>query len=117
MTVHNVDDQSDPTTEAPTVPPPAGPSPVSRPLSGQETYNVVTDTVTGVNLRISDNLIQAGIILGCVVIGVGIGALVATEPNAGAFLGGFAGLVAGFLISGIAIMIYRATRHASGKHD
>jgi len=32
-------------------------------------------------------------------------------------LGGLGGLIIGFLVSGIFLMIYRAVKHASGDHD
>jgi hypothetical protein len=32
-------------------------------------------------------------------------------------VGGFLGLIAGLLGSGVFLMIYRAVRHAKGKHD
>ena len=82
-------------------------------LSSKETYNVVSDTVVGVNVRAKDNLIQGSIILVTVIIGLVIGHMY------GGFLllGGLGGLIVGFLGSGIFLMIYRAVKHASGDHD
>ncbi len=100
--------------------PPVLPSePVAlRPLSGHETYNVVSDTIIGVNVRGRDNLIQFLAIAAAVILGVGVGALVSPRDRiSGAIFGGIAGLIGGLLLSGIALMIYRAIRHASGKHN
>ena len=82
-------------------------------LTAKETYNVVSDTVVGVNVRAKDNLIQGVIILFTVIIGLVIGQMY------GGFLllGGLGGLIVGFLASGIFLMIYRAVKHASGNHD
>ena len=82
-------------------------------LSTKETYNVVSDTVVGVNVRAKDNLIQGSIILVTVIIGLVIGQMY------GGFLllGGLGGLIVGFLGSGIFLMIYRAVKHAFGDHD
>ena len=82
-------------------------------LSSKETYNVVSDTVVGINVRKKDNLIQGLIILVTIIIGLVIGQMY------GGFLllGGLAGLIVGFLVSGIFLMIYRAVKHASGDHD
>ena len=82
-------------------------------LTAKETYNVVSDTVVGVNVRAKDNLIQGSIILVTVIIGLVIGQMY------GGFLllGGLGGLIVGFLGSGIFLMIYRAVKHASGDHD
>ena len=81
--------------------------------SSKETYNVVSDTVIGINARKKDNLIQGIIILVTVIIGLVIGHMY------GGFLllGGLGGLIVGFLGSGIFLMIYRAIKHASGDHD
>jgi hypothetical protein len=99
-------------------------SPEETPLSGKEAYNVVSDTVTGVNLRVGDNALQAALIALSVVLGGGIGAVLALlNPTwnlpwfGGGLFGGFGGLVLGTFASGTAIMIYRGMRHAQGKHD
>ena len=72
-------------------------------LTAKETYNIVSDTVVGVNVRAKDNLIQGSIILVTVIIGLAIGHMY------GGFLmlGGLGGLIIGFLVSGIFLMIYR----------
>jgi|LauGreDrversion4_2_1035121.scaffolds.fasta_scaffold1175587_1 hypothetical protein len=98
-------------------------TPKSKP-SAKEGYNLVADTVTGVNLRWSDNKFQAvwiGIsVLVCGLLGMILAAL---NPGwqmpwiLGGFVGGFAGLVLGTFASGIYLMIYRARRHLQGKHD
>ena len=82
-------------------------------LSSKETYNVVSDTLVGVNVRKKDNIIQGLIIIVTVIIGLVIGQMY------GGFLmlGGLGGLIIGFLVSGIFLMIYRAVKHASGDHD
>ena len=92
-----------------------------RPLNSQESYNLITDTVAGANLRFSDNLIQAAAIGASVLLLGGLGALVAwrqdAHPVAGLLVGALAGLVVGLFASGIFLMIYRGLRHARGKHD
>ena len=86
-------------------------------------YNIVSDTVVGVNVRGKDNLFQALFILGSVIVLAGAGAIVAGLSDTdvpwwgGAIAGAFVGLVAGLFLSGIGLMIYRAVRHLKGKHD
>jgi hypothetical protein len=91
---------------------------------GKATYNVVTDTVTGVNVRWSDNKFQAIFVTASIVIAASIGAIVVALNDqwklpwyAGALAGSFAGMLFGIFASGIALMIYRAMRHIKGKHD
>jgi len=87
-------------------------------------YNVVTDTLTGVNVRWSDNRFQALFVLVSVILGSLAGAVLAAL-NApwdlpwfgGALIGAFAGLVIGVFASGIILMFYRAARHIKGQHD
>ena len=86
-------------------------------LTGRQTYNLISDTVTGANLRLKDNLYQGLFILICLVLGAGIGFLVATERLQGVLYGGFIGLVVGLLASGIFLMIFRAVKHARKQHD
>lgn len=88
-----------------------------RPMSGRETYNVVTDVAGGPNVRLWDNLIQGVVVFVALLIGAGIGALIIEDRLAGALVGGFGGLIVGLLASGIFLMIYRGVRHARGKHD
>lgn len=92
--------------------------------SDQAIYNVVVDTVTGVNARWSDNAFQAIFIAVSVAVIAALGALLAfLNPSwnlpwfGGALFGGFAGLLFGVLASGIYLMLYRANRHLKGKHD
>ena len=88
-------------------------------MTGRETYNVVTDTIAGPNIRLRDNLFQAVVVSICAVIGTAIGAvtLFPGERLLGAMLGAIAGLIGGVLLSGFALMIYRGVRHMRGKHD
>jgi hypothetical protein len=84
--------------------------------TGREVYHLVTDTVVGPNVRWKDNLFQAIAILVCIAMGVLIAWLVWRGPGE-AIVGGFVGLLVGLFGSGIFLMIYRAVRHISGKHD
>ena len=95
--------------------------------SGMQAYNIVSDTVVGMNVRKSDNMFQLKVIGVCVVIG-GLGGAIAgltlANPDArgiaalGGGLGGaVAAMVLGLFGSGIYLMIYRALRHAKGLHD
>ena len=88
-------------------------------MDAREQYNIVSDTIVGVNVRWRDNLIQAGVILGCALVGaaIGWGRLEDEAAYSGALLGGLAGLVAGTVLSGAALMIFRFARHLRGKHD
>ncbi len=86
-------------------------------ITGRQAYNVVSDTVTGANVRLKDNVIQGFAILICVVLGVVIGAIVVPERVPGGLVGGFIGLLVGFFGSGIFLMIYRAIMHIRGRHD
>lgn len=88
-----------------------------QPMTSRQTYNLFTDTVTGPNVRLKDNLYQGLAILACMLLGAGIGFLVMSDGVAGALVGGFIGMVVGLLGSGIYLMIYRTVRHARGKHD
>lgn len=96
---------------------PAGPS------AERAAYNVVSDTVTGLNVRKSDNAFQARFIAASVLLAAGIAAVLASlNPSwnlpwyGGALIGSFAGLVGGLFLSGIALMIYRAVQHLRGNH-
>jgi hypothetical protein len=97
-------------------PPPQAQPPA--PPSGRETYNIVSDTAIGVNVRLWDNLFQLAAIVVCLLLGIGIGyAVSGQDPILGAVAGGFAGLLVGLFGSGIFLMIFRAVRHARGRHD
>ena len=76
--------------------------------SAQATYNVVSDTVTGLNIRKSDNRFQAIFIAVTVLILLTIGAVLTfLKPEielpwyGGALVGGLAGLVIGVFGSDI----------------
>jgi hypothetical protein len=86
-------------------------------LTEREAFNLVTDTVAGPNVRLKDNLYQGLAIVICLILGSLIGLLAATDRGFGAVLGGFAGLLVGLFGSGIFLMVYRAIRHARGRHD
>jgi hypothetical protein len=86
-------------------------------LTGRQTYNIVSDTVTGVNVRLKDNVIQALAIVACLVLGSLIGAVVSDVRVAGAVVGGFLGLLVGWIGSGVVLMVYRAVMHIRGRHD
>ena len=64
-------------------------------LTGQQAYNLVTDTVGGPNMRLKDNLYQGLAILVCLALGALIGFLAVSEQPMGALLGGLLGLVVG----------------------
>jgi transcription elongation factor Elf1 len=83
---------------------------------GSEVYNIVTDTVTGVNVRWRDNVIQAAAIGVCILLGIPIGALVVPERVPGAIAGGLIGMVVGLFGSGIFLMVFRLICHIRGKH-
>ena len=99
-------------------------SPSENISAGHAVYNVVSDTVTGLNVRKSDNRFQAMFILAAALVLAAVGAILAALNGdwelpwfGGALIGGFAGLVIGFFASGIFLMVYRAVRHLQGKHD
>jgi hypothetical protein len=116
-------------------------------ITSKETYNIVSDTVVGVNARKSDNLLQAKITIITIIIGAIIGVIfngdaeareqlpshlqhlvkepvlkvalgvVGLENHTGLVAGAFAGLILGFLGSGFYLMVFRAVKHASGEHE
>ena len=78
-------------------------------ITSKDTYNIVSDTIVGVNARKSDNILQAKVIIIsiiiCALIGGGIGATWSDEFFGkglliGLGLGAFSGLILGFLGSG-----------------
>jgi len=89
--------------------------------TGRQAYNIVTDTVTGVNVRGWDNYFQLIVGAICLPLGLGGGWLWAWlrggDPLTGVLLGGFVGLLVALFGSGIFLMIYRAIQHARGRHD
>lgn len=80
-----------------------------------DTYRVVTDLVTGPNLRWRDNLFQAVFMLLAVAISAGVGMM--GWGIEGAVIGGAGGLIGGLLLSGAVLGVYRAWRHVRGRHD
>ena len=87
-------------------------------------YNIVSDTVTGLNVRKRDNKFQAVFIFGSVLLFATISAVITAFNGqwklpwyGGALVGAFAGLVIGVLASGTVLMFYRAMRHFQGKHE
>src|SRR5262245_57315680 len=89
----------------------------NRSMTDRQAYNLVTDTVSGPNVRWKDNLYQALVILLFVSLGAGLGALLMEDYRPGLICGAFGGLVVGVLASGIFLMIYRAIKHCRGQHD
>ena len=53
-------------------------------MTGRQTYNLVTDTVVGPNVRWKDNLFQGLAVFVCLVLGVGVGLIAATDRLVGA---------------------------------
>jgi hypothetical protein len=86
-------------------------------LSVRQAFNLISDTATGPNVHLKDNLYQGLAILICLILGALIGFLTVKDRGLGAVLGGGIGLVTGLFGSGIFLMIYRAIRHMRGKHD
>lgn len=114
----------DPPTHPPTTATPSKDSPGPAVSSGRAAYNIASDTVTGVNVRWSDNKFQAVFVFASVVLLASAGTIFAVRnPRwdlpwfGGAMLGTLAGLVIGIFSSGIFLMVYRMVRHIQGKHD
>ena len=84
-------------------------------LSGKQTYNVVSDTVTGANVRWKDNLFQGVGILVFLLIGAAVGWFFGELT--GLLAGVLGGLIAGFFVTGFILMIYRMVAHSRGDHD
>ena len=92
--------------------------------SSRDVFNIVSDTVVGLNVRKSDNVFQAKFIGITVLVLATIGgasAALNSEWNlpwyGGALIGAFAGLIIGLFASGIFLMIYRAVKHVKGEHE
>jgi hypothetical protein len=85
----------------------------------QADYNKVTDLVTGPNVRKSDNLFQGIAVAVFALAGFVVGNHYAKpdEKYTARLVGVLAGLIAGVILSGTAIGVYRALRHKKGKHD
>lgn len=92
-------------------------TPTTPPTPGRDAYNIVTDTVVGPNIRKKDNLFQALAIVVCLLLGALTGYLIAKDAITGLIVGGFVGLLVGLFGSGIFLGIFRAIRHAQGRHD
>ena len=98
-------------------------SPEAQPsMSGKETYNAVSDTVTGVNVRREDNLYQGIAILVFALVGALIGYMMGrSDPNIPWYitggLGFVCGMFVGLMVSGLALGVYRGIRHMQGKHN
>jgi len=86
-------------------------------LTARQTYNLVTDTVTGPNIRLRDNLIQGAAIAAGLVLGAVIGAIVIPDPLVGLCVGGFLGALVSLFVSGGILLVFRAVKHAGGEHD
>lgn len=107
--------------DSPSQPPPLPPRESTLPpqrTEEQQEYNLITDLVAGPNLRKSDNVFQLKAIGLCIPLGAAIGYFVSKfDRPTGIIAGAFFGLLAGLFGSGTYLMIYRAIRHARGKHD
>lgn len=91
-------------------PPPLPPDAGARART-QADRQVISDVVVGVNLRVRDNLYQGLTILIFVLIGAGLGWMLAGRTSDAALIGAGAGLIVGFLLSGFFLMIYRMIKH------
>ena len=115
----NADDQTIPTATAINRDEPEAP-----PSRSNDSSKVVSDLVIGPNMRWKDNLYQALFMFVMVIIGAIVGSIICIVQGnpqmpwyAGAIGGAFVGLLVGLFTSGIFLMIFRAVRHAKGKHD
>jgi hypothetical protein len=94
-------------------------------LTNKQIYNVVADTVTGVNIRKKDNFYQMISVCVFVLLGAVIGvACFARNKDffdmnrlAYGIAGGFVGMIVGIIFSGFLLMLFRAIMHFIGKHD
>jgi hypothetical protein len=84
-------------------------------VTGREAYNIVSDTVTGVNFRRRDNIFQLKFILVTMALAMLVAGIL--WGIAGVIVGAFAGMVVGLLLSGLLLALFRLFRHASGEHD
>ena len=103
---------------------PGGPGLDAELGAGEAAYNVVTDTVTGLNLRGGGNKFQAKFTAISMALGAVVGVLAAFHyarwnlPSFGAALaGGFLGMLNGIFFSGIFLMVFRGLRSMRGKHN
>lgn len=109
---------STPPSNRPSKPPPPIPQkgPRSKPHAKRrsdtaEALTVIADVATGPNLRAKDNLYQAIFILVCLMIAIPTLWIISGNWIVGAFIGGLIGLVAGVLLSGGFLMVYRLFKH------
>ena len=81
-------------------------------VSATDVFDTVSDTVVGVDLRASDNMIQ----LVCVFVGASLGALIGGLGwgGVGSMIGAIAGVLAFLLLSGFVIGMYRLVKRISG---
>jgi len=86
-------------------------------LTTRQTYNIVSDIVTGPNIRFRDNLFQGCVVLVFFVGGAVAGAHLTEDKLSGALTGGLLGLIAGALVGGFLLMLYRTVMHICGRHD
>ena len=77
--------------------------------------HMVSDTVGGLNLRLTDNLVQAAVIAAATVLGALVGWMVGPAGGTGLVLGAGAGLLVGFFGSGFVIGLYGLVRRVSGR--
>lgn len=77
-----------------------------------DVYGTITDTITGVNVHGSDNLVQ----LVCVIVGAGLGALFGGLfwGGVGSMIGAIVGVLGLLILSGIAIGAYRLVKRING---
>ena len=82
--------------------------PPTAPESSADSYEKVTDRLTGVNVRLKDNIAQAI----AAVVGLMAGLLVGWRWFGGrALIGGLVGLAAGAILVGLFLAAYRFFRH------
>ncbi len=95
-------------------------------MTGKHIYNMVSDNITGVNVRKKDNLFQFIAIIVSMMISVVVAQLLFKfnngllwfESSGDVFLPSLIfGFFAGAIIDGGAIAIYRFVSHIRGNHD
>jgi hypothetical protein len=105
----------------PTIPPPTSQVPPARP-GGLDDYQRIAETVGGPSLRLSDNVLQALIVLASSLLGAGVGWLVGGSlagasmgPRIGAIVFGIGAMIASTLISGLVLMVLGWVRASKSK--
>ena len=96
-------------------------------LTAHEKYNVVTDTIIGINMRWSDNAVQGAIVAVFAALGAASGAFFipgsdpalseAVTAREGAIIGLVIGVILGGFVSGGLIGIFRFVKHLKGQHE